>query len=250
MDATSIVQHASDFVLRQFPSMDDMIGLTGLDPFDGHVYKGLGFNPVGANPKARSGLEDRTAQQARTLADVASLIKLLGDPDPSTWEGDGAKAFIDRVKALPPEYEDAAAALRALGPLVTEARQAITAGKTQARNLDDQAWQAKQRIIHEVAEAAKPKSLLDKVVTAVVPVAAIIGVALDPEVSKAVHALVDILEQGDRRAPHRRQPVHRAARRLHAAAGQHGMTVPARRPPALRSSGPGGPAMLTAEAAS
>ncbi|HVQ96631.1 MAG TPA: hypothetical protein VMU51_36785 [Mycobacteriales bacterium] len=196
MDAASVIQRAVDFALRQFPSMDDMVGLTGVDVSDGHYYKGLGFNPVGANPKAMNGLEERTAQQAQTLSDVASLIKLLGDPDPSTWEGEGAKAFVDRVKVLPPEYADAAAALRALGPLVTEARQAITAGKTRAKELDDQAWQARTRIMHEVAEAAKPKGLLDTVVSTVVPVASIIGIALDPGVARAVHHFVDLLEQG------------------------------------------------------
>jgi uncharacterized protein YukE len=196
MDAAAIIQQAADFVLRQAPSMNDMVGLTGIDPYDGRLYKGLGFNPVGANPKAMSGFEERTARQGQALADVASLIRLLGDPDPSTWEGDGAKAFVERVRQLPPQYDDAAAALRALGPLVTEARQVIIAGKNHAHQLDDQAWQAKQRIIHEVAEAARPKGLVDTLVKTVVPVASVIGVALDPDVARAVHHFVEILESG------------------------------------------------------
>jgi uncharacterized protein YukE len=197
MDAMAIIQRAADFALRQAPSMDDMVGLTGIDPYDGHLYKGLGFNPVGANPKAMPDLEQRCATQSQTLSDVSSLIKLLGDPDPSTWEGEGAKAFVERVKKLPPEYDDAAAALRALGPLVTEARQAIIVGKNKAKELDDQAWQAKQKIIASVEQAAnKPKSLLDKVVDTVVPVMSVIGIALDPAVERAVHHLIEILDSG------------------------------------------------------
>jgi uncharacterized protein YukE len=198
MDAAAIIQQAADFVLRQAPSLADLGGLTGIDPYDGHFYRGLGFNPVGANPKAMPSLEERTAQQSQTLAGVASLIRLLGDPDPSTWEGEGAKAFVERVKQLPPHYDDAAAALRALGPLVTEAQHVITAGKHTARQLDDAAWQAKQRIIHEVAEATRPKGLVDSLVKTVVPVASVIGVALDPDVARAVHSLVEILESGVR----------------------------------------------------
>jgi uncharacterized protein YukE len=198
MDAAAIIQQAADVVLRQAPSMDDMVGLTGVDPFDGHIYRGLGFNPVGANPKAMPGLEDRCAREGQTLAEVASLIRLLGDPDPSTWEGAGAEAFVERVRQLPPEYDAAAAALRALGPLVTEARQVVMAGKNRAHQLDDQAWQAKQRIIHEVADAAKPKGLVDTLVKTVLPVATIIGVALDPDVARALHSFVEILESGVR----------------------------------------------------
>ncbi|MEN3359935.1 MAG: hypothetical protein V7637_3917 [Mycobacteriales bacterium] len=198
MDAEAIIKQATDFVLRQAPSLDDVGSLTGIDPYDGHYYRGLGFNPVGANPGAMPGLEERTARQAQTLAHVASLLRLLGDPDPTTWEGDGAKAFVDRVKKLPPEYDDAAAALRALGPLVAEVRQAITAGKKQAHQLDDAAWQAKQQIVRAVADASKPEGIVDSLVRTVVPVVSVIGVALDPAVARAVHEFVETMENGVR----------------------------------------------------
>jgi uncharacterized protein YukE len=196
MDPTAIIQRTADFVLRQAPSMDDMGGLTGYDPWDGHYFRGLNFNPVGANPDRMPGFEDKLTQQAQVLQDISEKIKLLGDPDASTWEGEGAQAFVDKVKKLPGQYADAAAALRAMAPLITEARQAIKDGKAKARTVDDEAAAAKARIVHACEHFMKPKSTLDKIVSTVAPVTSIIGIALDPEVERGVKALIEAMERG------------------------------------------------------